>query len=129
MLRASSARRHDTDAAPDRLHGFVEREADHRRGRRDYDVSGTTGVGGQRGDPGADIRRFGPDEAGVSECAVRDGERREHRRRERERSPNPAVQAPAASATRVGSGRDAWPMRSTRPAAIKQTRPALMNVT
>src|SRR5207253_2932972 len=97
--------------------------------RRDHDASDTTEVGGRRGNPRADIRRIGPDEAGVSECGARDGERREHRRREGERSPNPAVQAPAASTTRVGSGRDAWPMRSTRPAAIKQTRPALMNVT
>src|SRR2546426_3963240 len=30
-LHTSSARRHDADAAPDRLHGLVEREADHRR--------------------------------------------------------------------------------------------------
>jgi hypothetical protein len=101
---------------------------DHRRRCRHHGTSDTTGVGGRRGDPGAEIRGIGPDEAGVCECAARDGERREHRRRERERSPNPVVQAPAASTTRVGSGRDAWPMRSTRPAAITQTRPAPMNV-
>ncbi len=127
-LHTSSARRHDADAAPDRLHGLVEREADHRRRCRHHDPSDTPGVGG-RGDPGAEIRRIGPDEAGVCKCAAGDGERREHRRRERERSPCPAAQAPAASTTRVGSGREAWPMRSTRPAAIRQTRPALMNVT
>ena len=127
-LHTSSARRHDADAAPDRLHGLVEREADHRWRCRHHDPSDTPGGSG-RGDPGAEVRRIGPDEAGVCECDARDGEHREHRRRERERSPCPAAQAPAASTTRAGTGRDAWPMRSTRPAAIRQTRPALMNVT
>ena len=114
---------------PDRLHGLVEREADYRRRRRHHDASDTARVGRRRGHPGAEIGRIGPDEAGVRECTARDGERREQRSREGERAPRPAVQAPAASTDRAGTGRDTWPMRSTRPAAIRQTRPALIKVT
>ena len=128
-LHAPPARCHDADATSDRLHGLVEREANYERGRGDHDAGDTAGVGDRRGHLHAEIGRIGPDKAGVRAHAARDGEHREKGRHQREGAPRQAAQAPATSTDRAGTAREAWPIRSTRPAATRQARPALMKVT